>query len=59
MKLSSAVPEIIDVLQHNRRELARLLIVGRVSVLFNLVFPEPKTAYPGKYATFFKSCLFL
>lgn len=34
MKLSSAVPEIIDVLRHGHRGLARLM-------LFNLVISEP------------------
>lgn len=41
MKLSSAVPEIIDVLRHGHRGLARLFMMGRASALFNLVLSEP------------------
>lgn len=41
MKLSSATAEIIDVLRHGHRGLARLFVMGRVSAPFNLLIPEP------------------
>lgn len=40
MKLSSAVPEIIDVPRHGHRGLARLFAMGK-ALLFNLLIPEP------------------
>lgn len=41
MKLSSAVPEIIDVPRHSHRGLARLFVMKRVTALFNLLIPKP------------------
>lgn len=40
MKLCSAMLEIIDVLRHGHRGLACLFMMGRVSLLFNLLIPE-------------------
>lgn len=41
MKLSSAIPNIIDVRQHCHRGSACLFMMGKASVRFNVLIPEP------------------